>query len=89
MAAVEPRSSTTSTAPRKFLQLLEVVEMAQVGGEVLSQPPLGSPGKDQGRARIELPRRDHGGQAVEVGVDVGGDEVQAAPPFSLTKIVTR
>ena len=78
MAAVEPSSSTASTAPRRFLQLPEVVEMAQVGGEVLSQPPLGRPGKDQGRAGTELPRRDHRGEAVEVSVDVGGDEAQAA-----------
>ena len=52
-------NQTADRAQIKLLQLLEVVEMAEVSREILGQPPLSGPGKDQGCAGIELPRRDH------------------------------
>ena len=54
-------------------QLLEVEGILRAFQEKLAQRPLLPAGKDHGRAGVEPLRGDHRPQAVEVGVDVGGD----------------
>ena len=48
---------------------------ARRGLEILAQRPLLRAGEDELRPRVELLRRDHRGEGVELGLQVGGDDL--------------
>jgi hypothetical protein len=54
-------------------------EVLAVGGEKLAHAGVRRPVEKGDRARIEMTRGDHRGEAVEVGADVGEDDFGRAP----------
>ncbi len=55
------------------LDLFEVIQVADLLGQEIAQPPLHGPGKDQFSIEIQFPGSHHGGQPVKIRVDMGGD----------------
>lgn len=55
------------------LDLFEVIQVADLLGQKITQSPLHGPGKDQFGIGIQLPGSHHGGQPVKIRVDMGGD----------------
>ena len=66
-----------------MLNLFEVIQVADLLGQEITQPPLHGSGKDQFGIWIQFPGSHHRGQPVKIRVDMSGDNFHT---FNYTRL---